>query len=89
MDEQTLQDRIRQRAYQLWLEAGQPEGMAEEHWEQARELIAIEDGQKATLQPVQPPMPEPLEAVTNQGEFPTLTDQGEQQWPAAANSART
>ena len=88
MNEQTLQDRIRQRAYQIWLDAGQPEGMAEAHWDQACELIAIEDGQMATLQPVQQPISEPLAAVTNQGEFPTLTDQGEQQWPAEANSAR-
>lgn len=27
---------IRERAYQIWIEAGQPIGREEEHWEQAR-----------------------------------------------------
>lgn len=27
---------IRERAYQIWIEAGQPVGQEEEHWEQAR-----------------------------------------------------
>ena len=49
----------------------------------ATELVAIEDGQQATLKPIQQnggprgERVEPLEAVENAGEFPTLTDQGE------------
>jgi hypothetical protein len=32
-------EKVRQRAYDLWVEAGQPEGRHEEHWAQAsREL---------------------------------------------------
>lgn len=27
---------IRERAYQIWIEAGQPVGQEEQHWEQAR-----------------------------------------------------
>jgi hypothetical protein len=27
---------IRQRAYEIWNESGQPEGMEQEHWEQAK-----------------------------------------------------
>ena len=49
-------------------------------------LIAIEDSQLDTLKPVDmgPTGPtgepiEPLLAVENEGEFPTLTDQGEEQ----------
>ena len=30
------EDRIRQRAHQLWEEQGRPEGMHDQHWEQAR-----------------------------------------------------
>ena len=36
------EERIRERAYRLWLEEGQPEGKASEHWEKARELLALE-----------------------------------------------
>ncbi len=35
--------RIRERAYLLWLAAGQPEGRAEEFWHAAREAIAAEE----------------------------------------------
>ena len=34
---------IRLRAYQLWLEAGSPEGRAEEFWERARLQLAAAD----------------------------------------------
>jgi len=30
------EDLIRERAYMLWLEDGQPEGRADEHWHKAR-----------------------------------------------------
>ena len=81
MNQKSLEERIRRRAYQMWLEEGKPEGRAEDHWDKASELIAIEDGQLSTLKPVETTRSEPIEAVTNQAEFPTLTDQGEQQWP--------
>jgi hypothetical protein len=32
-------DDIRSRAYELWLEAGSPEGHADEFWEQARSQL--------------------------------------------------
>ena len=36
-------DRIRERAYQIWLAEGQPHGRDKEHWAQAeRELAAAE-----------------------------------------------
>jgi hypothetical protein len=52
----------------------------------ATELVAIEDNYALTLRPVDASTPststgepiEPLEAVENAGEFPTLTDQGEE-----------
>jgi hypothetical protein len=78
-------ERVRQRAYRLWVEEGCPEGRSEIHWDQARELVAIEENQKRTTKPVPrargsagEPV-EPIEAVENAGEFPTLTDQGEEQ----------
>jgi hypothetical protein len=49
------------------------------HWGLAKLAIAQQDGLAAALlSPEQTiPTPEPIEAITNQGEFPTLVDQGE------------
>ena len=76
-----LETRIRRRAHKIWLDEGSPEGRAESHWELAKIAIALEDAQLEMLKPVQTPTPEPLEAWINQGEFPQLTDQGEQNAP--------
>lgn len=85
------EDRVRRHAYRLWEEEGCPEGRADVHWDKARELVAIEDNQKLTTQPLGPAessgiLPEPVEwaeSVKSEGEFPTLTDQGEgQPYPA-------
>jgi len=43
--EQEEQDReagIRRRAHEIWLQEGQPEGLAEEHWERATQQIRRE-----------------------------------------------
>ena len=83
-----IEQRIRDRAYRLWLEEGCPDGREKDHWDMATELVAIEDGQKSTLKPIDQNLGplgepiEPMEAVRNAGEFPTLTDQGEAQYPA-------
>ncbi|TMJ35194.1 MAG: DUF2934 domain-containing protein [Alphaproteobacteria bacterium] len=84
------EERIRERAYRLWLEEGQPQGKDAEHWEKARELLAIEsdpeEGKEGVAEGYNKPGPwgEPVEqiaALENQGEFPTTTDQGEQEIP--------
>lgn len=81
------EQRVRERAYRLWLEEGRPEGRADDHWDKASELVAIEESYRDTLKPnpteafenspTGEPV-EPIEAVRNLGEFPTLTDQGEE-----------
>jgi hypothetical protein len=81
-----LESRIRERAYFLWLGEGCPEGRADVHWDEASELVAIEDNQSLTIKPLprpgeDPGTIEPLAAVENAGEFPTLTDQGEETYP--------
>jgi len=78
-----FEERVRQRAYRLWVEEGCPEGRSDAHWDKARELVAIEDNRKLATKPVQgegsgDPV-EPIEAIENAGEFPTLTDQGGEQ----------
>ena len=75
-------DEIRTRAYQLWEEEGRPEGRADQHWFTARESLAVEENHETALLPLDTGTDaEPIEAVENAGEFPTLTDQGEQQIP--------
>lgn len=75
-------DEIRARAYQLWEEEGRPEGRAAQHWFTAQETLAVEENQDNTYLPIENGMdPEPIEALENTGEFPTLTDQGDQQIP--------
>lgn len=75
-------DEIRARAYQLWEEEGRPEGRSEQHWFTAKETLAVEENQDSTYLPIDNGTgPEPIEAVENAGEFPTLTDQGDQQIP--------
>lgn len=38
-----IEERIRQRAYEIWLAEGQPEGRADENWDIARREIEAED----------------------------------------------
>jgi len=54
------EDRIRQRAHQLWLEAGQPEGQDKRHWEEAERLIDIEGGENGDTLQTQPATSAPV-----------------------------
>jgi hypothetical protein len=81
VDDKDIERRIRERAYQIWLDEGRPEGRDKEHWELAKLAVAEQDGLATALVPAEPPNPEPIESVKNQAEFPTLVDQGEGQSP--------
>ena len=80
--------RVMQRARKLWHDDGEPAGGPDSYLDRARELIAIEiNGHAATIPLAKAmgklgPYGEPIEeaeiAIRNQGEFPTLTDQGEE-----------
>lgn len=37
------EQKVRDRAYQLWIEEGQPHGRSDDHWRRARELVDAED----------------------------------------------
>ena len=86
MSQAPLQDRetrIAKRAEHLW-EAEGRRGRIDDYRGAAQELLAIEDNPQAARKPLpDPSLPaetaEPLVAVENQGEFPTLVDQGEEQ----------
>ena len=74
------EDRIRRKAHELWVAEGHPHGRHEDHWEQAREIIAIEDSQKSTLLPRDTGAEEPVESgeiAESYSDLPNLTDQGE------------
>lgn len=76
------EDRVAARARVLWADHGEPAEGPEHFLDMARELLAIGENPGATTKPVTDPAApeaEPLLAVENQGEFPTLTDQGEEQ----------
>jgi hypothetical protein len=87
-----LTERVRRRAYQMWLDEGRPEGREAAHWDMASELVAIEDGQTKTTKPVErdpddaeiaaTPV-EPAAPAAAMGELPTITDVGEQTYPPA------
>ena len=80
------QGRIRLRAYHLWEQDGKPEGQADDYWERARELDALETYQPTMLpnplvtdpgQDPEAPLIEEAVLEENLGEFPDLTtDQG-------------
>lgn len=73
--------RIKTQANQLWQQAGSPEGQRDRFSEQARELLAIKENPDAgTLDPEEAARPVIEEAalMRNLGEFPTLTDQGDE-----------
>jgi hypothetical protein len=46
-----LEQRIRQRAYQIWLDEGCPDGRENIHWEMAAELVAIENDEDRNFGP--------------------------------------
>jgi hypothetical protein len=86
--DQTTEERIRVRAYHLWLADGCPQGREAEFWERAKELQGIIDNPTSgqlpnpmtqhhgEIQPLEPV--EEAELMDNLGEFPSrLTDQGD------------
>ena len=79
MAQDTDHDRISRKAHELWESEGRPHGRDQVHWDEAKEIVALEDSLDETLLPRDTGAGEPEEpplAVTNQGEMPNLTDQG-------------
>lgn len=92
MSKADIERRIREHAHQIWLSEGCPEGREAIHRQKARELVAQEDRQQTATEPNpatrdriwgkdEPQSDEPVEpllSAENQGDLPTLTDQGEE-----------
>ncbi len=74
-------ERIAKKAHELWEAEGRPHGRDKEHWDEAKEIIALHDSEATTLLPRDTGAEEPIEekaiAVDNEGEAPSLTDTGE------------
>jgi hypothetical protein len=47
----THDERVRLKAYEIWLNEGRPEGRDARHWEMAREAVGYDDALRSTLQP--------------------------------------
>jgi hypothetical protein len=47
MENGSMDERIRARAYELWESDGSPEGRADEYWEKARTLVESENAATA------------------------------------------
>lgn len=77
----TEQDRIAAKAHELWEAEGRPHGRDQDHWDQAKEIVALHDSAGTALLPREAGAEEPVEersiAVDNEGEAPSLTDTGE------------
>jgi hypothetical protein len=98
--EQDREERIRVRAYHLWLADGRPEGRDQEYWERAKELQAIADNPSAGQLPNPmmlhhgevPPTEGVVEEAAiqeNYGEIPgRLTDQGDRPQTPQAKKKR-
>jgi hypothetical protein len=54
---------IRERAYEIWLEEGQPYGHSKEHWAEAKKQLAEEKNTEPETKTVAPPLPGPYENI--------------------------
>jgi hypothetical protein len=85
------EDRIRKEAHRLWEAEGRPDGRAERHWAEAREIVALRDSMGSTLKPVEETLDEPAEpalAAENLGDLPGITDQGDEKLAPSLDAAR-
>ncbi|WP_202617946.1 DUF2934 domain-containing protein [Aureimonas leprariae] len=85
------EERIRQEAHRLWEAEGRPDGRADRHWAEAREIVALRDSMGSTLKPVQDTLEEPAEpalAAENLGDLPGMTDQGDEKLAPSLDAAR-
>lgn len=68
---------VRTIAYRLWQDAAEPDGQAERHWEEAKEIWALKHADNLPTVAIDPDRAEPMLALENQAVLPGLTDQDE------------
>ena len=57
------EQRVRERAYKIWLEEGKPHGHSKEHWAQAEKQLAEEENVEPETKGVAPSSPGPYEDI--------------------------
>jgi hypothetical protein len=60
-----IEDRIREKAHEIWLEEGMPEGKETEHWFKASDIIRREFFEETVVQPNAAMEAEDFEGVVN------------------------
>lgn len=78
--DEAWESRVRRKAHELWVSEGGPHGRAEDHWRIASQLVAEDDAGRSELLPYGDAIDQPVEeaaTLDNLGEFPGLTDQGD------------
>ncbi|UEM22771.1 DUF2934 domain-containing protein [Skermanella mucosa] len=58
MDTDDREERVRQRAHEIWMREGRPEGRRDRHWQEAKDEIEVEEG--GSLSAVGEEDPEPI-----------------------------
>ena len=85
-------ERIARKAHELWEAEGRPEGRHRDHWDAAKEIVALEDSEPSTHLPATTDRESPVEersvAIDNEGEAPGLTDTGEHDLTSTARERR-
>ena len=64
----------------MWLAEGCPEGRADRHWAEAKEIVALRESFETTLRPLADTLETPAEpaiAFENQADVPGLNDLGD------------
>ncbi|WP_087660353.1 DUF2934 domain-containing protein [Caballeronia terrestris] len=56
VEHQTLEKRIRRKAFDLWKQDGSMEGCADEYWRQAREMIESDVQEENEIRPINAPL---------------------------------
>jgi hypothetical protein len=57
------EERVRRRAHEIWEREGRPEGRHDQHWQQAKDELAVEDGESLSVAGEEDPEPSILPPV--------------------------
>lgn len=76
-EEATREAQIRAIAYELWQDAAQPDGQADRHWAEAKEIWALRQAEHLPIAQPENDRGEPTLALDNQAATPGLDDQSD------------
>jgi hypothetical protein len=88
-EEVTREAQIRAIAYELWQEAEQPDGQADRHWAEAKEIWALRQAEHLPIAEPATDQGEPALALENQAPMPGLNDQSDGNIAPSLNQGQT